>query len=207
MKILKFFSVLILFMLYCININAAAPVTNILIRLSAYSLTNTQFDVTSLPLKITNIDVAIISGTITNPVSTSQATFSNVFVTNCVYVTNTIYVNAISNNGTYNGIKTYKSIIAQTGTSAPTTTTTLENTLGGTPVWSYVSAGVYDLTLASTFPVAKTIVHPQCDSVNGTGITFNGGVFDVNTVRFKCYNSSGAAAQVQAGFIQILVYP
>ncbi len=41
----------------------AATNTNILIRLSAYSLNTTQFDVTKLPLTLTNSGIATLPGT------------------------------------------------------------------------------------------------------------------------------------------------
>ncbi len=53
--------------------------------------------------------------------------------------------------------KVYVALLTQTGTNAPVATV-LKNTLGGVPVWSYVSAGVYRLTLASAFTANKTNV-------------------------------------------------
>lgn len=50
----------------------------------------------------------------------------------------------------------YTAILTQTGTSAPTAIV-LENTLGGTVVWSYVSAGNYRATLSGVFTADKTI--------------------------------------------------
>jgi hypothetical protein len=51
----------------------------------------------------------------------------------------------------------YTALLNQTGTDAPVATV-LENTLGGTPVWSRSMQGVYVLTLAGAFTVGKTAV-------------------------------------------------
>ena len=63
--------------------------------------------------------------------------------------------------------KVYKALITQSGTDAPVATA-LVNTLSGTPVWSRDSTGFYKLTLASEFPIAKTIysVTPSDNSAN-----------------------------------------
>ena len=54
--------------------------------------------------------------------------------------------------------KVYRALLTQTGTSAPTAIV-LENTLGGTPVWSRGTAGVYELTLTGAFnPINQTTV-------------------------------------------------
>lgn len=57
-----------------------------------------------------------------------------------------------------NGVKVYRALLTQTGTDAPTATV-LENTLGGTVVWTYNSPGNYTATLAGAFPFTKTILH------------------------------------------------
>jgi len=53
--------------------------------------------------------------------------------------------------------KIYKALLTQTGTNAPTAVV-LENTLGGTPVWSYSSTGYYILTLSGVFTLGKTLI-------------------------------------------------
>lgn len=50
----------------------------------------------------------------------------------------------------------YVALLSQSGTDAPTATV-LENTLGGTVVWSYSDVGVYLATLANTFTENKTV--------------------------------------------------
>ena len=53
--------------------------------------------------------------------------------------------------------KKYVALLTQTGTSAPVATV-LENTLSGTPVWSYDGVGEYLLTLTGEFTSAKTFI-------------------------------------------------
>ena len=52
--------------------------------------------------------------------------------------------------------KVYTALLTQSGTSAPVATI-LQNTLGGTPVWSRSGVGTYAITLAGAFPVDKTV--------------------------------------------------
>ena len=53
------------------------------------------------------------------------------------------------------GYKVYTALLSQSGTSAPTATV-LENTLGGTVVWTRNSTGLYTGTLAGVFTANKT---------------------------------------------------
>ena len=53
--------------------------------------------------------------------------------------------------------KKYTALISQTGTSAPTATV-LENTLGGTVVWTRTGAGAYVATLSNAFTINKTFL-------------------------------------------------
>jgi hypothetical protein len=52
--------------------------------------------------------------------------------------------------------KTYKAILNQTGTSAPTVTTLILNELSAAIVWAYTSEGVYTGTLVGAFTSDKT---------------------------------------------------
>jgi len=52
--------------------------------------------------------------------------------------------------------RVYTALLTQSGTDAPVATV-LENTLGGTPVWSRTGVGTYNVTLAGEFPVGKTV--------------------------------------------------
>lgn len=53
--------------------------------------------------------------------------------------------------------KKYVALLTQSGTDAPVATV-LENTLSGTPVWSYSDVGEYVLTLAGEFTANKTFI-------------------------------------------------
>jgi hypothetical protein len=71
--------------------------------------------------------------------------------------------------------KTYVALLTQDGTAAPVATV-LENTLGGTIVWSYVSTGSYRATLTGAFPILTTTlfmnsIMPDAD-VTGDGVHF-----------------------------------
>lgn len=54
-------------------------------------------------------------------------------------------------------VKTYRALVSQSGTAAPTATV-LENSLGGTVVWARGSAGTYTGTLTGAFTSAKTFI-------------------------------------------------
>lgn len=60
------------------------------------------------------------------------------------------------------GYKVYRALLSQSGTNAPTAVV-LENTLGGTLVWTRSNAGKYVGTLAGAFPINK------CSIGNGDG--------------------------------------
>lgn len=57
--------------------------------------------------------------------------------------------------GTINSVKRYVALLTQSGTDAPVATV-LENSLGGTVVWTRNDVGDYIATLAAAFPEAKT---------------------------------------------------
>jgi hypothetical protein len=73
------------------------------------------------------------------------------------------------------GYKSYVATMTQAGTNPPVSVV-LENTLGGTPVWSYFGKGSYTLTLAGVFTEDKTVI-----------LTSNNGV-DYNVVVFTYWN-------------------
>lgn len=63
-----------------------------------------------------------------------------------------------SQTNAFRPYKIYTALLNQSGTSAPTATV-LENTLGGTVVWSYDSIGGYTATLSGAFTENKTVVN------------------------------------------------
>lgn len=56
------------------------------------------------------------------------------------------------------GYKVYTAIIEQNGTNAPTVVTLLQNTLSGTPAYSYGGPGGYAITLSGEFTIGRTAV-------------------------------------------------
>jgi hypothetical protein len=68
-----------------------------------------------------------------------------------------VFHEAITTHEPINGVKVYRAIVSQSGTSAPVATV-LENSLGGTPVWGYSDVGDYTLTLSEAFPSNKTLL-------------------------------------------------
>ena len=103
--------------------------------------------------------------------------------------------------------KVYTALLSQSGTNAPTAVV-LENTLGGTVVWTRNSTGLYTGTLAGVFTVDKTL------TLMNTGYTVNGfeGInrVNVNSVQIQTYlngptYSDGRLANSGAS-IEIRVY-
>ena len=108
-------------------------------------------------------------------------------------------------------VKKYVAILTQTSTNAPTATV-LENTLGGTPVWSYTDVGDYLMTLSSAFPTSKTVVF--FDPNAGAGQTqtnwFEVYVASSSTIRLYCAKISDDSAVndvLVASSIMVIVYP
>lgn len=74
----------------------------------------------------------------------------------------------MSNFGT-STYKVYTALLTQNGVNAPTDVV-LENTLGGTPTFTYISIGVYEMTLNGSFNSSKTwVVGGSADVNAGSG--------------------------------------
>lgn len=118
----------------------------------------------------------------------------------------------------------YTALLTQTATDAPVATV-LENTLGGTVVWTRNSAGNYTATLAAAFPLGRTICPPFGGNGNlvvqpiasslplDNSYQFIPGS-DGNTVSFQCYDNSDYSnvefSDISFGtsvLIKIEVYP
>jgi len=106
----------------------------------------------------------------------------------------------------------YKALLTQTGTNAPVATV-LQNTLGGTVVWSYGGVGDYLATLAGAFPQNKTLIIsgatvniPFGGNTNATAYLF----WDsVNTIGLYSQDGTGVATNNILNYTSILieVYP
>lgn len=101
----------------------------------------------------------------------------------------------------------YKALLTQSGTSAPTATV-LENTLGGTVTFGYISTGVYTVNCTSCFASNKTFVLMNSGVngayVNGINLSTTSQFF-INTTS----NTTGSAADSgnNATAFEIRVYP
>jgi hypothetical protein len=99
----------------------------------------------------------------------------------------------------------YVALLSQSGTSAPTATV-LENTLGGTVVWTRNDVGDYTGTLAGAFSPNKTAILIG----NNSGQNAQVAVFRNNTSTVSCVSSSSdfsLADDILSHTIEIRVYP
>lgn len=111
--------------------------------------------------------------------------------------------------------KVYSALLAQDGTSAPVATV-LENTLGGTVVWTRTGEGVYVATLAGAFVTDKTTIISPFVSVNSFNqpiyfeITITDNTVTINYISdISSGELNGATITTQSGIrfpIEIRVY-
>ncbi len=107
----------------------------------------------------------------------------------------------------------YTALLTQSGTSAPVATV-LENTLGGTVVWSRDVAGIYVATLSGAFTANKTTPISQreqqsADNVDDipkwlTGLRLTDNTYGLNTGNYDLGLSDSV---LNGAFIEIRVYP
>lgn len=103
----------------------------------------------------------------------------------------------------------YTALLSQSGTDAPTATV-LENTLGGTVVWTRSDAGDYVGTLSAAFSSGKTWLSgapiDDGDALNLFPLYFRR--VDANTVSIRTLSGgSGSDDQLISTSIEIRVYP
>lgn len=111
------------------------------------------------------------------------------------------------------GVKVYRALLTQSSSDAPVATV-LENTLGGTVVWTRDNVGVYIATLTGAFSVNKTVLPSGgvgkadiSDLSNQKQFYFD--QLDANTIKLVT-GTSGTLEDdaLQANFpVTILVYP
>jgi len=101
--------------------------------------------------------------------------------------------------------KKYVALLTQTGTSAPTATV-LENTLGGTVVWTRTSTGEYKGTLTGAFTTNKTFFPQPSISLASYILA---AVLNTNELTISSRNTSGVStdALLTNSTIEIRVYP
>jgi len=102
--------------------------------------------------------------------------------------------------------KVYTAKLTQSGTNPPTALI-LENTLGGVPTFSRISAGYYAMTLAGTFNTLKTVCLGSFANgvIYSAGGTLSVGVQSVDTIEFRVQNG-GSATDSMSIFVEIRVY-
>ncbi len=104
--------------------------------------------------------------------------------------------------------KVYTALLTQTGTSDPVASV-VENTLGGTVVWTYSVTGVYFATLASAFANGRTTVQVNYGYHTGLANIIEGYPSSTSVVRVQTRKSSDGALSEMEGsnvFIEIRVY-
>lgn len=105
--------------------------------------------------------------------------------------------------------KTYVALLSQSGTNAPVATV-LENTLGGTVVWSRTGPGRYVATLADAFTVGKTSVLMTGNNVGTVGAVYSYiPAANANEVSLRVMDSTFEVADdlMNKATIEIRVYP
>lgn len=88
-------------------------------------------------------------------------------------------------------VGTYTGLLIQMGTSDPTVIE-IQNTIGGTPVWSRTGIGEYMVTITGKFTENKTITTITNVTINNDKIAIIRN--DENSILIYTFNSSGAAA-------------
>lgn len=88
--------------------------------------------------------------------------------------------------------------MTQTSTSAPTVVATLENELGGTPVWTYTGVGIYTAELDDVFVDDKTVV--DITAGNCTGLVPHAYSITDSTLVVKFFDAAGAAVNAAGTF-------
>lgn len=103
--------------------------------------------------------------------------------------------------------KVYTALLTQSGTDAPVATV-LENTLGGTVVWTRTNAGNYVGTIAGVFVDGSTFILPNIygyQDTNGAGFYLNVG--DVNTILVHSFDGgTGSDGVLVNASIEVRVY-
>lgn len=101
----------------------------------------------------------------------------------------------------------YVALLSQSGTDAPVATV-LENTLGGTVVWSYEEQGVYIATLEGVFLAGKTFCLTNANYIADDVFVGNMGRETDDTVQLLATDITGSVIDHwNAMSVEIRVYP
>ena len=139
-----------------------------------------------------------------------KANLASPIFTGSVVVPTAVNANEAVNKGQLDAAarpyKVYTAIIQQSGTNAPVATV-LENTLGGTVVWSRNTNGVYYGTLTGAFAFNKTVCFATSASANATN-KIGIGITNANFVTLRATNSVDVESDGVVGdlSIEIRVY-
>lgn len=114
----------------------------------------------------------------------------------------------VSGGGGGSSYLVYTALLSQSGTDAPTVTV-LENTLGGTVVWTWEDVGFFRGTLTSAFPSAKTWATASIDLVAAADEFFAAIAREGNnSVKVQIFDPAVAAINGCNNLaIEIRVYP
>jgi hypothetical protein len=170
-----------------------------------FSLRNGWFSDTTVSKLVWGADTSYDNGT-EIVLDTNGTTVSSLAGNGDAYVT-------VDNNGLLgyaaspSSYKVYTALLTQSDTNAPIPTI-LENTLSGTPVWSYTDAGEYVITLTGEFTPGKTFITITVTSV---GLIYFPIIvpIDVDTIRLVTYDDNMTFANdlLYATSFEIRVYP
>jgi len=107
------------------------------------------------------------------------------------------------------GIRPYKvftALVSQADTGAPTMTI-LENTLSGTPVFSYDDVGEYELTLADEFVNNKTAIFTSVLINDNLFRTYTAVRVSNDVIEVKSYNAGTLAnTMLSNSLLEIRIY-
>ena len=103
--------------------------------------------------------------------------------------------------------KVYTALLTQSGTNAPVATV-LENTLGGTVVWSRLGEGEYFGTLIGAFNENKTVSFFQSRTVLGVGYinTYHSNMLSNDSIMLNAKSNGYYLDGILIGQIEIRVY-
>jgi hypothetical protein len=104
------------------------------------------------------------------------------------------------------GYKKYVATISQAGKSNPTVTV-LENTLGGTVVWTRVSAGRYQGTLTGAFPNQDKLYLYLGNSQQNNYVAIFRSSADIIEIITYDFTNTGQDNMLDYNTIEIRVYP
>jgi hypothetical protein len=102
----------------------------------------------SYPMGTPKSDDLLLGTSVPSPGTNEKATTRNFSLSQVGTLVNTVNL----------GYTNYVALITQTGTNAPSADPLIQNTTGGTPVFAYVSPGVYTITFPFAFKADPNVV-------------------------------------------------